>query len=133
MKRMAQQAADSPDASPPGLRAPGKKGGKGGDDGEHDDEPIVQTGDIIKIRPCMCDEWGNPVAARMGSLMMVLKHPTGQEAPTPVIAQQIRGVWTHDVQYEVRTKGRYKVDILLDDVAIPGCPIEFYVRHRAPG
>ena len=36
-------------------------------------------------------------------------------------------------KYEVRTKGRYKVDILLDEVAIPGCPIEFYVRHRAPG
>ena len=39
-------------------------------------------------------------------------------------------MWMHDVQYDLKSKGRYKLEALLDDQPIAGSPIEWHVKHR---
>ena len=55
--------------------------------------------------------------------------PSGEET-IPILSQQIRGTWVHELQYDLRVKGKHKVEVLLDDVTLPGCPMEFAVKTR---
>ena len=48
----------------------------------------------------------------------------------PVLSQQIKGVWVHEVQYDLRLKGRHKIEVTIDDIPIPGSPVEFLVKPR---
>jgi hypothetical protein len=95
---------------------------------DDDQQMSLQIGDVLKIRPHVRDEFDNETLARHGSLNLVITTPSGSEN-IMVVPQQIRGVWQHDVSYELQTKGRHKLDILMDDVPIVGSPVEWLVKQ----
>ena len=90
---------------------------------------MVQVGDSVRIRPFMSDEFDNPVCPRSGSLIATITSTSGEEA-IPILSVQSRGVWVHELQYDLRIRGRHKLEITLDDVPIAGCPVEWTVKHR---
>lgn len=108
-------------------KSPGKS-----DDGEEETEQQTEltVGDTIKIRPCICDQFDNAVGARNGSLTVHMHAPNGTEV-IPVLAQAVRNSWSHDVTYELRAKGPYKLEVLLDETPVQGSPVEWSVRPRA--
>lgn len=94
------------------------------------EEVALQVGDVVRFRPFLCDEFENPVGAPSGSLILKVTNANGEEV-IPVISQLIRGgTWSHEVQYDLRFKGRHTLDVLLDDVPIPGSPLEWQVKLR---
>ena len=107
--------------------------------GPEDDVPVfsmeeeastLAVGDSVRVKPFMCDEFQNPVGVKNQMLELVVTGPQGEER-IPIVSQLIRGVYTYDVQYELRHRGRYKLDIVVDEVPISGCPIEWSVKmHR---
>jgi len=117
--------------SPVRSEEDGAEGG-GAEENNESAENALQVGDSIKIRPCIVDQYLNPVGAKNGTLQIVISHPNGKET-IPVLAQQQRGQWAHETMYELRAKGRYKLDVLLDDVAVQGCPLEWFTKPAGAG
>ena len=89
----------------------------------------MQVGDVVKVVTRICDEFDNPVAARNGSLTVAVSSQTNKEV-LPVFATMVRGAYVHDVQHELRSKGRYKIEVLYDEVPLNGSPIEFFCRNK---
>ena len=120
---------------------PDKSPNDGDTSGPEDDVPAFSmeeeastlvVGDSLRLRPLLCDEFNNPVGVKNQSVELVVTGPAGEER-IPIISAIIRGVYVYDVQYELRARGKYKLDVLVDEVAISGCPIEWAVKvHRAP-
>ena len=107
---------------------------KSDDDALPDDEVpenSLQVGDTIKIKPMIRDLFQNPVSAKNGSLTLNIFHPSGKES-IPMLAHLERstGDWVHEATYELRIKGHYKLEALLDEVPIPGSPIEWNTKPK---
>jgi hypothetical protein len=99
------------------------------DKGATAEDKGLMVGDTIKISPKICDQFDNPVGARNGSLTLSLEGPRGKEL-IPIMSQCVRGIYNHDQTYELPSKGRFKLEVLLDDVPIQGSPIEWVVKPR---
>jgi hypothetical protein len=99
---------------------------------EKPSESTLQVGDTIKIKPQIMDQFHNPVSAKNGTLSINISYQNGKES-IPMLAQLERstGNWIHETLYELRSKGKYKLEVLLDEVPIPGSPVEWIVKPKA--
>ena len=95
-------------------------------------ESTLQIGDTIKIKPQIMDQFQNPVSAKNGTLSLIISYQNGKES-IPMLAQLERSTsnWIHETLYELRFKGKYKLEALLDEVPIAGSPIEWIVKPKA--
>ena len=101
-----------------------------GEGSPDEDSQGLQVGDTIRIKPFICDQYDNVVGARADSLKAVLEGMRGKEE-IPILTQYVRGVPIHEAMYELQGKGRFRLDVFIDDTPIAGSPIEFTVKPRS--
>ena len=101
----------------------------GSSPGEEEEPPSLQVGDLIKLRPTIRDQYNNPVGTLPGSLTFMIQSQSGRDSGD-MVSQNTKGVWHHDTSYEIKAKGRHKLEVLLNEEPISGSPIEWIVKPR---
>jgi hypothetical protein len=93
--------------------------------------PELTAGEAVTLRPQLRDQFGNPSFAQEGTFIAMIHTPNSGDEAQEGELKPLKALGLYEITFDVSTKGKHWVHLLLNGSDITGSPIEFTVTPAA--